>query len=238
MAAGQLPFRGQSPIDTLHAIAYEETRPVTQIRANLPPSLQRVISRCLRKKPDDRYADAQQFVDALKTVQQEIETGITSRVSLVERIRENLSSVREWSPNQWGLIALGAAGVAAFVYFVLSRWDLPLVIFFGFAAFFVYRNVQNRALKLIRRFANGAKKMPEVRMIVARDRQVTVVVDQLVARTYVRINAQIDKLNAKWFPGDRFQVSVRDELPAEELRSLLQGSGLLYVREDLMDQRI
>ena len=41
MASGQLPFLGHSPVDTLHAIAYEETRPVTQIRANLPPGLHR-----------------------------------------------------------------------------------------------------------------------------------------------------------------------------------------------------
>ena len=64
MAAGQLPFAGNSPIDTLHAIAYEETRPVTQVRANLPASLQRVISRCLRKRPEDRWADAGQLVEA------------------------------------------------------------------------------------------------------------------------------------------------------------------------------
>ena len=47
MASGQLPFSGNSPIDTMHAIAYEETRPVTQIRSNLPPALHRAIARCL-----------------------------------------------------------------------------------------------------------------------------------------------------------------------------------------------
>ncbi len=42
MVTGQLPFSGSTPLDTLHAIAFEETRPVSQLRANLPPSLQRV----------------------------------------------------------------------------------------------------------------------------------------------------------------------------------------------------
>jgi serine/threonine protein kinase len=36
MVAGELPFRGESPLDTLHAIAFEETRPVTALRANVP----------------------------------------------------------------------------------------------------------------------------------------------------------------------------------------------------------
>ena len=37
MVTGQLPFSGASPLDTLHAIAFEETRPITAVRPNLPP---------------------------------------------------------------------------------------------------------------------------------------------------------------------------------------------------------
>ena len=50
MVTGQLPFSGNTALDTLHAIAFEETRPVTALRPNLPPSLQRVVTRCLRKR--------------------------------------------------------------------------------------------------------------------------------------------------------------------------------------------
>jgi len=79
MVTGQLPFSGNTPVDTLHAIAFEETRPVTALRANLPPSLQRVISRCLRKRPQDRYPDAKGMVDDLKAVQREVESGSPRR---------------------------------------------------------------------------------------------------------------------------------------------------------------
>jgi serine/threonine protein kinase len=54
MVTGELPFQGESPLDTLHAIAFDETRPVTSIRANLPVSLHRVVTKCLRKRPEDR----------------------------------------------------------------------------------------------------------------------------------------------------------------------------------------
>ena len=47
MCTGQMPFEGASPIDTMHAIAFEEARPVTEIRPGLPPALQRVVSHCL-----------------------------------------------------------------------------------------------------------------------------------------------------------------------------------------------
>ena len=62
MVTGQLPFSGASALDTLHAIAFEETRPMTALRPNLPPSLQRVVTRCLRKRAPDRYPDAKELV--------------------------------------------------------------------------------------------------------------------------------------------------------------------------------
>ena len=96
----------------------------------------------------------------------------------------------------------------------------------------------NRPRKLIRRFASRIKKMPEVRLIVERDRQVTVAVDHVVARILVRVNAQIDKVNDKWFRGEKFTVNVRDDVTAEELRGLLHGTDVLYVRKDLLEERV
>jgi serine/threonine-protein kinase len=32
MASGSLPFKGASVLDTLHAIAYEETQPITSLK--------------------------------------------------------------------------------------------------------------------------------------------------------------------------------------------------------------
>src|SRR6185503_680899 len=68
MVTGQLPFSGSNPLDTLHAIAFEETRPITAVRPNLPPSLQRVVTRCLRKRAADRYPDAKELASDLKAV--------------------------------------------------------------------------------------------------------------------------------------------------------------------------
>ncbi len=235
MAAGQLPFSGNSPIDTMHAIAFEETRPITQIRTNLPSSLQRVISRCLRKRPEDRYADAGQFADALRAVQVEIESGISQRVSIVERLREGLGAIRDFRPNQWGLVVLAVAGAGAFFYFILTRWDLPLIIVLGFFGLFAYRFVVNRPKRLAKKFVAKVKKLEDVRFIARQDRRLIVAVDRSVARIYVRINAAMDNLNGKWFPGDDFTVDIRDDLSSEEQRALLQGSGLMYIREDVLD---
>ncbi len=235
MAAGELPFSGSSPIDTLHAIAYEETRPVTQVRANLPPGLQRVISRCLRKRPEDRFQDARQLVEALETVRGEIESGISGRVPIGERIRDGIRSLRELTPGQWGGSALIAAAIGAALYLLLIRWDLPVLIVFGLIGWGIYRRIQKRPRRMLNRFVGKVRKMPEVRLIARREREVTVVVDRAIARSYVRIHALMDQVNERRLVGDPFSVTVRDDLSPAELRSLLQGSGVLHVREDVLE---
>ncbi len=238
MAAGQLPFAGNSPIDTLHAIAYEETSPVTQVRANLPASLQRVISRCLRKRPADRWADAGQLVEALKTVRQEIESGISSKVPLTDRIRDRLGSIRDLEPRQWAWVAVGAAALGALIFLALTRWDLPAMIVIAWGAWMIYRFVTKRPRRLLKKFTAKVRRVQGVRMVACRQREITVVVDEMVARTHLRINALVDHMNSKWYPGERYTVKVRDDLEGEELRSLLSGAGVIYVREDLLDEKI
>ena len=78
--------------------------------------------------------------------------------------------------------------------------------------------------------------MPEVLVVVRRDRHVTVVVDKAVARTYVKINAMIDRINQKWFFGEPVSVTIRDDVPPQEMRTILQASGVLYARDDVLDR--
>ena len=110
-----------------------------------------------------------------------------------------------------------------------------LILFLGLAALFGYRWIKNRPRRLLKRFIVRARKMPEVRAILRRQQQVIVVVDRAVANTYVRLNAAMDKVNEKRFFGDPFEVTIRDEVPAEMLRALLQNQSVLHVRDDALD---
>ena len=44
--------------------------------------------------------------------------------------------------------------------------------------------------------------------------------------------AVVDRVNSSMFFGDPFTVVVRDDASAEEMKALLTGPGVLYVRED------
>jgi len=58
MTTGVRPFRGESQASLIAAILREEPRPVLELRPVTPPALERVITRCLAKDPDDRFQNA------------------------------------------------------------------------------------------------------------------------------------------------------------------------------------
>jgi predicted Ser/Thr protein kinase len=237
MVTGQPPFSGASPVDTLHAIAFEETRPATALKANLPPSLQRVIGRCLRKRREDRYGDARELAADLKAVQREVESGISGSAPLKLRMEEALRSLRHLAPGEWLLPVAAGAGLALLLFVLLRRDDLlPFILTVAVPAAFFYRRFRHRRLRLIRRFAEKVRKLPEVRLIAANGNRVTVVADKALAKTYVRVNALMDEVNARLFFGEPFTVTVRQDVPKDEVRALLSASGVMYVRDDVLSE--
>ncbi len=236
MVTGQLPFSGTTALDTLHAIAFEETRPVTALRPNLPPSLQRVVTRCLRKRAQDRYADARELGADLKTVQHEVESGISSKAPLSLRIQEQWRSLRDRPLGEWlvpGTVAVVALAVLVSLLFRSSKEGfVPSLIFPAIVGLLLWRRFRHRRLRLARRLVAKVSKMPEVRAVVLDGMRFTVVADRAQAKTYVRANALLDSVNSSMFFGDPFTLVVRDGVSPEEEKTLLSSPGVLYVRED------
>ena len=75
----------------------------------------------------------------------------------------------------------------------------------------------------MKRFAAKVKKMPEIRIVTFHEDRATVLVDRAAAKTYVRINSLMDKINSKRFFGEPYRVVVRDNVAREEQRKALEG---------------
>ena len=231
MVAGERPFKGDTPLDTMHSIAYEEPKPVTLVKKNIPPQLHRIITRCLRKRREDRYPNAHVLADDLKGVKHELETG--TRTSLPAGTR--LLSWIEWMKTSFpygtkGMAFLAAALIVSVVFlFTNLQWGNligPAVLFF-----FVYRALRNRRQGKLKAFVKKVSALPEVRAIIVRDDSVTVAIDKSPAKTYIRITSLIDEINEKRLLTKPITAVIKDDLSDAEFRNLLKTGGITYARD-------
>lgn len=65
LLTGQTPFRGDSPFAVMHQHLYAEPEPAARLRPQIPPTVEAVILRSLRKDPAERFADAGEMRAAL-----------------------------------------------------------------------------------------------------------------------------------------------------------------------------
>jgi eukaryotic-like serine/threonine-protein kinase len=64
--AGEPPFRGLSMMETLRRVCEEEPLPPSHHRDGVPPALEAICLRCLRKEPGSRYRSASALAEALR----------------------------------------------------------------------------------------------------------------------------------------------------------------------------
>jgi predicted Ser/Thr protein kinase len=233
MVTGELPFKGETPLDTMHAIAYEQARPVTLVRRNLTPELHRIIFRCLRKNPDDRYPDAHALAADLRRLKHDIETGTTSRLPGGARLRSWIDWLKTSFPGGYRGLAILFGGIALAAVLVAVKFNWGGLIGPAFIALFVYRFFRNRKKRLIAAFVKKVSRFPEVRLVTVRDDRITVVVDKAPAKVYIRITALVDDLNRSLFFEKDIKAEIRTEVTEAETTAMLTQVGVAYARESV-----
>lgn len=232
MVTSELPFKGETPLDTMHAIAYEEARPVTIVRRSLTPELHRIVFRCLRKNPDDRYPDAHALAADLRRLKHDLETGTSSRLPAGARLRNWAEWLRTSFPGGYKGLAILAGAVAITIVLVSVNFNWGALIGPAFMALFFYRFVRNRKKRFLAAFSKKMGKFPEVRLVAIRENRVTVVLDKAPAKVYIRITALIEELNQRLFVGRDVTAEVKSEVPEAEVQAMLRQVGVVYAREE------
>ncbi|HUU36730.1 MAG TPA: serine/threonine-protein kinase [Candidatus Desulfaltia sp.] len=234
MMTGELPFRRETPLDTMHAIVFEEAKPVTTLRRNLPPQAHLIISRCLRKRPEDRYPNANGLAEDLRRLKQNIETGTSLSLPVGVRIRGWLDEVKTWIPlGSTGLIVAVAVLIAT-VALLFTRVQWGSLIGPAFLTYLAIRFVRNRKRRMISHFTKKVSALPEVKAVIVREDRVTVVLGEASAKAYIHITSLIDSLNSKVLVGKRVTAEIKDDLSDIELQRLVRQPGVVYVRDDIM----
>jgi dienelactone hydrolase/predicted Ser/Thr protein kinase len=91
MLTGQLPFRGDREASILYSVVHEEPIPLKSIKRGLPPELQQIINRALKKNPESRYSSATDILKDLRKYQdilQAEELGAFNLRTFLSRIRK------------------------------------------------------------------------------------------------------------------------------------------------------
>jgi TolB-like protein/tetratricopeptide (TPR) repeat protein/predicted Ser/Thr protein kinase len=68
MLTGELPFKGEHEQAIIHSILKEEPKPLRDLRADIPPSIEQVVFRAFEKDPDRRYQRIDDLLDDLKSI--------------------------------------------------------------------------------------------------------------------------------------------------------------------------
>src|SRR4026209_480685 len=90
MVTGQRAFRGDSKLSTLSAILREEPKPASQVVEGLPRELERIIARCLRKRPERRFQAMPDLKVALEELKEEWDSGKLGAPPAPQRRRDRL----------------------------------------------------------------------------------------------------------------------------------------------------
>ncbi len=233
MAAGRLPFGGANALDTLHAIASAQAPPLSTVRAGLPHSLQHLIERCLKKRPEERFQRMAEVVSGLRGVKKEIDTGVSASVPVMARVRRWVDDLKARGAA-WPFAAGVLTGATLMSLAVGGSGDaLKLVFALALVSLVVYRFLRNRGQRSIHKFSRKASSLREVRLVTFGSGQFTVVVEEPTAKTYLKLNALLTTANERLFHGEPMTMVVRDDVEAGEIKKLLTSPGVMYVRDDV-----
>ena len=105
MLSGQRAFRGESAIEMMNAILKDEPPELSETNAKISPQLEKIVRRCLEKKPERRFQSASDLGFALEALIDAIRHAVGTRRCRPWSRAHRLAVV---APREW-LIAAAIA---------------------------------------------------------------------------------------------------------------------------------
>ncbi|HJS60033.1 MAG TPA: protein kinase [Vicinamibacteria bacterium] len=111
MLSGRRAFRGASAVETMSAILKEDPPELSETNRHLPPALERIVSHCLEKSPEERFQSARDIAFDLEQL-----SGSTTTHAALTPARA--SRAVDW---RFAALGLGAIALAATAFFAGRR---------------------------------------------------------------------------------------------------------------------
>ncbi|MCK4816892.1 protein kinase, partial [bacterium] len=116
MICGQLPFKGDYEQAMMYSITNEEPEPLTGLRTGLPVELERIASKAIKKKADERYQNIGDMLLDLKGLKKELESDVKIQPAEIVESAER--------KNWFKLVSMsvGVALILALAFFMLKSF--------------------------------------------------------------------------------------------------------------------
>jgi predicted Ser/Thr protein kinase/dienelactone hydrolase len=117
----QLPFQGETEASYLYSIVHEDPTPLKEINSEIPNEIQKIVSRALKKKPDERYNSAREMCSDLKQFQAQAKAeavGLFNLHTFLGRLRRPRIAI----PAVLALALIAAVAIWYFNHQARSRW--------------------------------------------------------------------------------------------------------------------
>jgi len=115
MISGQRPFRGDSSVETMNAILKDDPPELVAGNHAVPPTLDRIVRRCLEKAPGERFQSARDLAFALGAISGSSSAHGTSPAELAPPKKE----------RKWILPAAIALALGLLAGFLVSSFAFP-----------------------------------------------------------------------------------------------------------------
>ncbi|MBV8807845.1 MAG: PD40 domain-containing protein [Acidobacteriaceae bacterium] len=119
MTTGRRAFSGTTTVSTLAAVLNQDPRPATEVAAEVPRELERIISRCLRKDPARRFQHMDDVKVALQELREESESGTLHALPTTRRFSRRLLLA---------VVAVALAVAIAIAWYALQPRTLPPIV--------------------------------------------------------------------------------------------------------------
>ncbi|MBS1807114.1 MAG: PD40 domain-containing protein [Acidobacteria bacterium] len=127
MLSGKRAFTGDSHVEVMNAILKADPPELSEINARISPALEKIVRRCLEKKPERRFHSAHDLGFALEALSTPSTSG-ANRTAVVSTL--NTTSIKRsgWRDRGW-MLAAGVLGLAvlvmSFAYFFKRSATAP-----------------------------------------------------------------------------------------------------------------
>ena len=133
MVAGQVPFSGDTPTETISFILLKEPAPLTRFAPHAPGELERIVSKALTKDREERYQTMKDLLIDLRALKRKLEVDAEIERTVAPDIRATISTsgqVQTASGSTRALTAAPASTTSSAEYLVtgIKRHKLAIAL--------------------------------------------------------------------------------------------------------------